>query len=111
MRAVLHASFAIPLTSMCLRREDSHPGFVVLDSPLATDREPGMRDADLPDGVMQHFYRILLTDFTGQAIVVENSDPPAHIEEQAQVYMLSREARGHRFGFFPQSSSPAAPEG
>ncbi|OIJ63425.1 hypothetical protein [Streptomyces mangrovisoli] len=104
MRAVLHASFAVSLADYCLRREHRHPGFVILDSPLVTYRQPGVRhtdDPDLPDSVIDYFYRDLFHSFTGQAIVVENDDPPRDIVEQALVYMFSRDPADHRFGFFP----------
>ncbi|MFF1932016.1 hypothetical protein [Streptomyces sp. NPDC058228] len=107
MRAVLHAAFAVSLADYTLQKEHSHPGFVILDSPLVTYRQPGVRttdDADLPDSVMDHFYRDLFNRFTGQAIVIENGDPPIDIVEQAKVYMFSRDRRDHRFGFFPAGS-------
>ncbi|MEU9272117.1 hypothetical protein AB0E04_42945 [Streptomyces sp. NPDC048251] len=109
MRAVLHAAFTAALADYCLQQRRSHPGFIVLDSPLVTFREPGEHEADLRQSVPQHFYRHLLNAFRGQAIVVENTDPPSDILDQAQVYMFSREAHGQRFGFFPltSSSSPA----
>ncbi|MEU7276449.1 hypothetical protein AB0A96_44380 [Streptomyces asiaticus] len=109
MRAVLHAAFTTALADYCLQQRRSHPGFIVLDSPLVTFREPGEHEADLRQSVPQHFYRHLLNAFRGQAIVVENTDPPSDILDQAQVYMFSREAHGQRFGFFPltSSSSPA----
>ncbi|MFE6129182.1 hypothetical protein ACFQ6Q_13065 [Streptomyces sp. NPDC056437] len=116
MRAVLHAAFAVSLADYCLRKEHSHPGFVILDSPLVTYRQPGVRttdDADLPDSVMDHFYRNLFSRFSGQAIVIENGDPPSDVEEQAQVYMFSRDRHHHRFGFFPPGSDdvPARTDG
>ncbi|MFF2654276.1 hypothetical protein [Streptomyces sp. NPDC058045] len=105
MRAVLHAAFTTALADYCLEQRRSHPGFIVLDSPLVTFREPGVREADLRQSVPRHFYRHLLNAFHGQAIVVENTDPPSDILDQAQVYMFSREAHGQRFGFFPLTSS------
>lgn len=111
MRAVLHAAFAVSLADYCLRKEHLHPGFVVLGSPLVTYRQPGMRrtdDPDLPDSVIDYFYRDLFRRFTGQAVVVENGDPPADIVEQAHVYMFSRDPHDHRFGFFPVLPDTAA---
>ncbi|WP_328508310.1 hypothetical protein OG981_53685 [Streptomyces mirabilis] len=113
MRAVLHASFAVSLAEYCLGKEHPHPGFVVLDSPLVTYRQPGIRrtdDPDLPDSVIDYFYRDLFRRFTGQAVVVENGDPPADIVEQAHVYMFSRDPHDHRFGFFPVLPDTAADE-
>lgn len=105
MRAVLHAAFTTALADYCLEHQRSHPGFIVLDSPLVTFREPGVREADLRQSVPEHFYRHLLSTFRGQAIVVENTDPPSDVLDQGQVYMFSREAHGQRFGFFPLTSS------
>lgn len=105
MRAVLHAAFTTALADYCLEHRRSHPGFIVLDSPLVTFREPGVREADLRQSVPEHFYRHLLSTFRGQAIVVENTDPPSDVLDQGQVYMFSREAHGQRFGFFPLTSS------
>ncbi|MFE2716970.1 hypothetical protein ACFXKI_34700 [Streptomyces mirabilis] len=113
MRAVLHASFAVSLAEYCLGKEHPHPGFVVLDSPLVTYRQPGIRrtdDPDLPDSVIDYFYRDLFRRFTGQAVVVENGDPPADIVEQAHVYMFSRDPHDHRFGFFPVLPDTVADE-
>ncbi|MFJ3697234.1 hypothetical protein ACIPW9_24290 [Streptomyces sp. NPDC090052] len=114
MRAVLHAAFAVSLAGYCLDKEHSHPGFVILDSPLVTYRQPGVRrtdDEDLPDSVIDYFYRDLFRRFTGQAVVVENGDPPADIVQQAQVYMFSRDPHDHRFGFFPVTSGSSPPTG
>ncbi|WP_141202769.1 hypothetical protein [Streptomyces griseorubiginosus] len=105
MRAVLHAAFTTALADYGLEHRRSHPGFIVLDSPLVTFREPGVRETDLRQSVPEHFYRHLLSTFRGQAIVVENTDPPADVLDQGQVYMFSREAHGQRFGFFPLTSS------
>ncbi|MFJ9080345.1 hypothetical protein ACIRO3_34695 [Streptomyces sp. NPDC102278] len=104
MRAVLHAAFAVALAEYCVDQQHPHPGFVILDSPLVTYRQPGVRrtdDENLPDSVIDYFYRDLFQRFTGQAIIVENSDPPSDIVQEAQVYMFSRDPHDHRFGFFP----------
>ncbi|MGW4198856.1 hypothetical protein [Streptomyces sp. NPDC005004] len=105
MRAVLHAAFAVSLADYCLDKEHPHPGFVILDSPLVTYRQPGgtrrTDDENLPDSVIDYFYRDLFHRFAGQAIVVENSDPPADIARDAQVYLFTRDPQDHRFGFFP----------
>jgi hypothetical protein len=105
MRAVLHAAFTVALADLCLSQEQNHPGFVVLDSPLVTFREPGLPENGPGEGVAEYFYRHLFTAFAGQAIVVENGDPPADVVDHAQVYMFSREAHGQRFGFFPVNAA------
>ncbi|GGV42087.1 hypothetical protein GCM10010495_69680 [Kitasatospora herbaricolor] len=110
MRAVLHAAFTVALADLCLHEENPHPGFVVLDSPLVTFREPGTRGHELGEGVVSHFYRHLHNTFAGQTVVVENGDPPADILDQAKVYMFSREVGEHRFGFFPVGADGEAGE-
>lgn len=112
MRAMLHSAFVIALAETCLAKDHSHPGFVVLDSPLLNYRAPGTRPASddrVPDSVKNSFYQDLLHRFRGQAVVVENDDPPAQIAEQARAYMFSRDPDGERFGFFPLSPDPDVP--
>ncbi|MGW4903847.1 hypothetical protein ACWEO9_00660 [Streptomyces albidoflavus] len=114
MRAVLHSAFVVALAEYCLRKEHSHPGFVVLDSPVLNYRQPGGPSPEVgqvPDNVTDRFYQDLFDSFRGQAVVVENGDPPAGIAGQAQVYMFSRDPGGQRFGFFPLGPGPdAAPQ-
>lgn len=107
MRAVLHAAFTVALADLCLSEEQHHPGFVVLDSPLVTFREPGLPENGPGEGVPDYFYRHLFSAFAGQAIVVENGDPPADVVDHAEVYMFSRETHGQRFGFFPVHGTDA----
>ncbi|MDI5973519.1 hypothetical protein POF50_029965 [Streptomyces sp. SL13] len=112
MRAILHSAFVVALAETCLAKGHSHPGFVVLDSPLLNYRAPGTRPSDddhVPDSVKNSFYQDLLHHFSGQAVVVENDDPPAQIVEQARAYMFSRDPDGERFGFFPLNPDPDAP--
>ncbi|AOT57239.1 hypothetical protein ACFV08_01230 [Streptomyces fradiae] len=61
---------------------------------------PSSDDENPPDSVSDYLYRGLFHRFIGQAIVVD-SDSPADIVQNAQVYMFSRDPDDHRFGFFP----------
>ncbi|MEV5129077.1 hypothetical protein ACN6K8_001663 [[Kitasatospora] papulosa] len=98
MRALLHAAFSIALARYCLDRRLPHLGFLVLDSPLVTYKEPDY-DADrIPPNVIDHFYRSFLA-FPGQAIVVENATPPPDVLEHARIVTFS--GSGARPGFFP----------
>ncbi|WP_058041887.1 ATP-binding protein [Streptomyces roseifaciens] len=98
MRALLHAAFSIALARYCLDRRLPHLGFLVLDSPLVTYKEPDY-DADrIPPNVIDHFYRSILA-FPGQAIVVENAPPPPDVLEHARIITFS--GSGDRPGFFP----------
>lgn len=104
MRALLHAAFSIALVRYCLDRRLPHLGFLVLDSPLVTYKEPDY-DADrIPPNVIDHFYRSFLA-FPGQAIVVENAPPPPDVLEHARIVTFS--GSGDRPGFFPARPSTA----
>ncbi|MFC9674435.1 hypothetical protein [Streptomyces sp. NPDC056949] len=104
MRALLHAAFSIALVRYCLDRRLPHLGFLVLDSPLVTYKEPDY-DADrIPPNVIDHFYRSFLA-FPGQAIVVENAPPPPDVLEHARIITFS--GSGDRPGFFPARPSTA----
>ncbi|MFF7250524.1 hypothetical protein ACFZBU_42420 [Embleya sp. NPDC008237] len=104
IRSVLHSAFTTALARYCLAESKPHPGFVVLDSPVVTFRdpitEPVGEDVDLTSNVVDHFYRDML-DFPGQAVVIENGDPPADVLAQARVYQFAGAGSG-RSGFFPK---------
>jgi len=98
MRSIIHAAFSTALAQYSDVRELPHPGFVVLDSPVLTYREPD--DIELTPNVVQHFYQGLANDSTTQVIVVENGDPPNDIDTYATVHAF-RTAGSERAGFFP----------
>ncbi|MEV0185889.1 hypothetical protein AB0I54_42495 [Streptomyces sp. NPDC050625] len=100
MRSVIHAAFSTALARYTTTRGLPHPGFVVLDSPVLTYREPHEQDIQLTHNVVDHFYRGLLSDFPSQVIVVENGDPPEDLNVHAMVYAFSTQG-SERAGFFP----------
>lgn len=100
MRSIIHAAFTTALASNAMQRNLTHPGFIVLDSPVLTYREPHEDDTRLTHNVVEHFYRGLLNDFPNQVVVIENGDPPNDIDAYAQVYPFSTKG-SRRFGFFP----------
>lgn len=107
VRSVLHSAFTTALARYCLDSSRPHLGFVVLDSPVVTYRdpisepnsEPVGEDVDLTSNVVDHFYRDML-DFPGQAIIIENGDPPVDVISQARIYRFAGAGSG-RPGFFP----------
>lgn len=97
MRSVIHAAFTAALAQYAATREHPHPGFIVLDSPVLTYREPG--DTQLTPRVVEHFYKGL-SDFASQIIVIENGDPPEDLDPDAAIYAFGT-AGSDRAGFFP----------
>jgi predicted nuclease with TOPRIM domain len=122
LRAITHAAFSIGILEHCRARGTHHPGFVILDSPLLTYREPegaedDLRGTDLKD----RFYAYLAAMANDQQVlVVENTDPPATIVTGPNVTFFSANPHEGRYGFFPGTpsalakpdgaSSPAEPE-
>lgn len=95
VRAVLHAAFNVAVVVHCIENNLPHPGFLVLDTPLLTYREPlTSRHGDLSEDeaelkatkLAEHFYKHLasLKDHV-QVIVIENSDPPSAIDGLARI--------------------------
>ncbi|WP_204298660.1 hypothetical protein [Actinoplanes campanulatus] len=116
IRAILHAAFTVGLAEYCFANDRPHPGFIVLDSPLVTYREPGTgrivpeSDEPVSSSVAAAFFRALSETFAGQAVVVENTTPPERLNSEASVryeFFTGRVGEG-RFGFFP--TSPTATE-
>lgn len=107
VRAILHAAFTLGLAQYCIDRDIPHPGFVVLDSPLVTYRppEPGdVRSPDeenLPQDVVGAFYRDIQQRFDGQAIVMENTDPPDPLNEETVDIVFTKAWGSGRYGYFP----------
>jgi hypothetical protein len=111
VRAILHAAFNVALLIYCREHRLPHPGFVVLDTPLLTYREPltsrhgelAPDEAKLSNSPLSvHFYEHLarLKDLA-QIIVVENSDPPDQIRSIAHIETFTGRADVGRFGLFP----------
>lgn len=114
VRAVLHAAFNVALLLYCRERKLPHPGFIVLDTPLLTYREPlESKHGELaPDEqalknspLAVNFYDYL-ADLEGdaQAIVLENADPPSEILPRAKVTIFAGKVGEERYGFFPVPS-------
>ncbi|GGS25926.1 hypothetical protein Snoj_04460 [Streptomyces nojiriensis] len=105
MRSVLHSAFTTALARFCMDRDLHHLGFVVLDSPVVTFRDPepdDIDDVELTSTVVDRFYKDMLS-FPGQAIIMENGDPPTKVLSEAVTYHFTGTASGGRAGFFPAS--------
>jgi hypothetical protein len=111
VRAVLHAAFTIALATYCIERDLPHPGFVVLDSPLVTYRAPDLADegngAALGAEVAEAFYRDLETNFPGQAVIFENTEPGYGLDPTTTEILFTKTPATGRYGFFPGGTSTA----
>jgi hypothetical protein len=95
VRAVTHAAFKVALILYCHERGLPHPGFLILDTPLLTYRDPLhsrygplsedeeiFRNTSLKDFFFEHLFA---NSDKAQIIVIENIDLPPDIEQLAQV--------------------------
>lgn len=108
VRAVLHAAFNVAMAIHCVDKGLPHPGFVVLDTPLLTYREPlKSRHGELSDdekalkasSLAEKFYRHLAgLEGKLQVIVLENADPPAIVEDLAFIEVFTGVPEDGRYG-------------
>lgn len=121
VRAILHAAFNVALLLYCRENRLPHPGFLVLDTPLLTYREPmTSRHGDLSEDEAQmkkapvavKFYEHLasLEEFA-QIIVLENADPPSDIGKHATVQIFTGQVDDGRYGLFPFVANADLPSG
>jgi hypothetical protein len=113
IRAITHAAFKVALLLYCHERKLPHPGFVVMDTPLLTYRDPMKSRAGplSPDeqslgntSLKEFFFEHLARNADkGQFIVIENVDLPPGIEGSARIETFTGDPGTGRAGFFPAS--------
>lgn len=103
MRSITHAAFSLALMKHLEKNKDlSHPGYVVLDTPLLAYREPENDEDDLRGtSVKDKFFQDLAGWTTRQIIILENNDPPASVSDDPDTTFFSKSSNG-RYGFFPR---------
>jgi AAA domain len=105
LRAVTHAAMTIGLMDFCKDRNLSHPGFVVLDSPLLAYWKPeASEEKVILEGVelKERFYEYLANNYNdSQIIIIENEHPPANFEEKITLTNFTKNSNKGRYGFFP----------
>lgn len=113
VRAVTHAAFKVALMLFCSERQLPHPGFVVLDTPLLTYRDPitsndplSGDEAALKNTSLKGFFFEHLSSISqyGQVIVVENVDLPPSISGLGHVEVFTGLPGHGRAGLFPGHS-------
>lgn len=107
LRAITHSAFTFGILEYCRQNDTPHPGFVILDSPLLSYREPESADDDLRGtDLITHFYAHLgAVPADRQAIIIENTDPPPEVIASSQAHRFSGSLEVGRFGFFPPKAN------
>lgn len=102
LRAITQSAFSIGLLEYCRQQETPHPGFVILDSPLLSYKEPDGEDDDLRHtDLKQRFYHFLQAlPENQQVIIVENTDPPADVQALSQAVKFTNNPGDGRAGLF-----------
>ncbi len=81
------------------RKNLPHPGFVILDSPLVTYREP---EEHMGAGVKVVFYRNLAASLApAQVIILENVEPPDDLKCSIAFEGFTKSRSTGRYGLFP----------
>lgn len=103
LRAITHAAVTISLLEFCQENELSHPGFVVLDSPLLAyfkpegDDDKSLRGTDLK----KKFYEYLIKHHgkDSQVIIIENQHPPNMMLNDLEMTVFTGNPNKGRQGF------------
>jgi hypothetical protein len=105
LRAITHAAMTIGLMEFCKERNLSHPGFVVLDSPLLAYWKPeASEDRIILEGsdLKFRFYEYLANNCSdSQIIIIENERPPLDITGRITLTTFTKNPDEGRYGFFP----------
>lgn len=102
-RAITHAAATLGLMKYTEKKDLSHPGFVVLDSPLLAYEEPEDENDDLSaTDVNLYFLRSLVDWRTSQTIIIENRKSiPSEFADGKGITRFTKSTTQGRYGFFP----------
>lgn len=83
-RSIINAAFIISIMKYCIERGLSHPGFVILDSPLTTykekDKKKNEKNEEVSKSVKDLFYMDLAKISQNyQIIIFDNEVPPSDL--------------------------------
>ncbi|MBD5787389.1 hypothetical protein IF650_14535 [Cellulosimicrobium terreum] len=111
VRSILHALFNVALADYCLQRDYAHPGFIILDSPIVTYRQPGEpelggEEETIGTNVVDEFYSYLQNHFSGQSLILENKSPLFPLPGDTREYFFGgTTGTAERAGFYPLRAS------
>lgn len=106
LRAITHAAMTIGLMEFCKEENLSHPGFVVLDSPLLAYYKPeGAEDSLQGSDLKVRFYNYLADNHSdSQITIIENEHPPDDLKNRITFTHFTKNPDSGRYGFFPHVS-------
>lgn len=104
-RAVINSAFIISIMKYCITRGLSHPGFVVLDSPLTTykerDKKKNEKNEEVSKSVKDSFfYNLSKQSNDYQIIVFDNEVPPDDLND-ITYHHFTGNTEIERTGFIP----------
>lgn len=103
LRAITHAAVNVALLEYCQENELSHPGFLILDSPLLAYYAPECEDDIALSGsdLKEMFYAYLIEHHgsNSQIIIIENQHPPVCIQSKISMSVFTHNPSEGRFGF------------
>lgn len=102
LRAITHAAVSVGLLEFCQENGLSHPGFLVLDSPLLAYYKPeGEDDVVLQaTDLKEKFYDYLVKHHNkeSQILIIENPHPPESMNKQITMTVFTGNPKVGRFG-------------
>lgn len=102
LRAITHAAVSVALLEYCQENGLSHPGFIVLDSPLLAYFEPEGEDDFALKGtdLKERFYDYLVKHHGSgsQVLVIENLHPPVSMNGRLSMTIFTSNPNEGRFG-------------
>lgn len=104
-RAIINSAFIISVMKYCIARGLSHPGFVVLDSPLTTYKERDKKNNEKNEEVSKSvkdsfFYNLAQQSKDCQIIIFDNEVPPDDLNG-ITYHHFTGNAEIERTGFIP----------
>lgn len=105
-RAVINSAFILAVMEYCRVRQLSHPGFIVLDSPLTTykekDKLADLENEDVDGNIKAQFFRSLAKMSTEEQIIIFDNEIPPENLTNAKYQHFTGNKEIPRTGFIPQ---------
>jgi hypothetical protein len=105
IRALLYSAFTLGILAYARLVGRSHPGIIVMDSPLTTLKEANDKNKvdaeEVPDVVQQAFFADLATFSDSQIILMENKVPAQTLWSSINLVQFTKNRTEGRYGFFP----------